>query len=98
MKKVIFVVEDDRSLQKAWQNWWAAFDYNIEVVSAYTLEEAESLWREGGKKDIVIMDGCLDGNNYNTSYLIREIRQTFTGPMIAASASPELRKLMMQAG
>ncbi|MEO6077708.1 MAG: response regulator [Candidatus Andersenbacteria bacterium] len=69
------------------------------ILSAQTLEEAKALFTQHSKDiSIIVVDGCVPGNTLNTIPLIRMIRKTFTGPMIAASSRPAFREEMVEAG
>ena len=44
------------------------------------------------------MDACVPGDWPNTMPLVRKIRQTFVGPIIANSSLLEYRKKLLEAG
>jgi DNA-binding response OmpR family regulator len=72
---------------------------NVIILPAQTLEEAEALFTQHGKDiSIIVVDGCVPGNVLNTIPLIRMMRKTFTGPIIASSSRPAFREEMVAAG
>ncbi len=75
---------------------------DVAVMGAQTLRQGEEMF---GKLvwDLIVMDGWIDsaGTIYdipNSIPLLRKIRETFTGPIIAASGSPHARKKLMREG
>jgi len=69
-----------------------------EVLSATTVEEAEKMFGDNPDIALVIMDACVPGDEINTLPLVKKIRETFAGPIIAISASDLYRKKLVEAG
>ena len=95
MKKVL-IVEDRRSLHSAWRVELAG---KVEVLSAYTIEEARELF-DANRDDIaaIVLDACVPGDDPNTLPLAQEFGKVFGGPMIAISGDEFYRTLLMSAG
>ncbi|MFA6297322.1 MAG: response regulator [Candidatus Paceibacterota bacterium] len=94
--KQILVIEDDKNIILGYQGLLKKFPF--EFIVATTLEEAERLYpiREW---DVIVVDGCLGGDDFNTGPLVKEIRASgYTGHMIAASGNPDLRRFLVEAG
>ena len=94
--KHVLVIEDDTEIIVRWQSSLRRLP--IRLTPAVNLDEANRLfpiktW------DVIVVDGCLGGDDFNTEELVRTIReQGYTGPMIAASKNSELRKFLVCAG
>jgi len=69
-----------------------------EVLSATTVEEAEKMFEDNPDIALIIMDACVPGDEINTLPLVKKIRETFTGPIIAISANDLYRKKLVEAG
>ncbi len=69
-----------------------------EVLSAVTIREAENIFSENSDIAIIIMDACVPGDEPNTLPLVKKIRETFKGPIIAISSSDSYRKQLVEAG
>jgi DNA-binding NtrC family response regulator len=96
--KNILLIEDDESHLARWVDELDIYGYK-DPTCAKTVEQAliqlpQKLW------DAVAVDGCIGGDNFNSPPLIAQIKTvvSFNCPIIAASRSPELAKLMLQAG
>lgn len=96
--KKVLVVEDDEQLQKAWQRIMKDFNFPVEILSAHTIAEAEKLFAENPDVECMVFDACVPGDYINTPPIIREFRNTFTGPMIAISGNEDNRKFLIEAG
>ena len=94
MKKVL-VVEDD-------QHWSGiirrGFGDKVLVVQAFTVEEAETVFQENPDLAAILMDACVPGDDPNTMWLVKKMRKTFTGPIIAISSNTDYRKELIQSG
>lgn len=95
MKKIL-LIEDDFGDQFIYAKRLS--DYTL--LSAVTLVEGQRLFSQHSASiDLIVIDGCINsGNTLNTIPLIKEIRKTFAGPMIAASSSVAYRQAMASAG
>lgn len=92
----IFIVEDSATYQSQYA---AALKQQVVIVAARSLKEAHENWGSIQQVALVVMDGCVDSRHYLDSQpLVRKIRKTFSGPIIAASSSSEFRKELLQAG
>lgn len=98
MKKVL-VVEDYEDIQELYRIELAGKAYGkVDMISAFSIQEAKEHFACHPDVDLIVMDACLVGLKPNTLPLVKEMRKTFTGPMIAASASPEYRQQLVEAG
>jgi len=93
--KKVLIVEDD----SGWQN---AFKYGIDgkfdLYFADSITNAEILFREISDVDCIIMDACVPGDEPNTMDLVKEIRKTYKGPIIANSSVEEYVEELLGAG
>ncbi len=95
MKKVL-IVEDSLYRQST---WCRSLTGKVIILSAFCRKVAEQMFAENTDIDIVVMDGCVDSDeDIDTESLVRMFRETFRGPMIAASKSPHFRSLLKEAG
>ncbi|MFA6338715.1 MAG: hypothetical protein WCW87_01485 [Candidatus Paceibacterota bacterium] len=94
MKKVL-VVEDQKWFHDALHHW---FDGDLKIVSALSIKEAEKQFASNPDIDVILMDGCVPGNEFNTRALVLKFRETFNGPMIAISSIEEYQDLLVEAG
>lgn len=95
MKKVL-VVEDDRWRHSQWRIGLDGKE--VLFVSALTISEAEKLFAENPDIVAIIMDACVPGSRLTTEPLVKKFRETFAGPMIAASVDPNFRQMLLRAG
>lgn len=94
MKKVLLV--EDKSFYH--QMYQERLGDKVEIISAFTIEEAEQLFSSEDGFDAIVMDACVPGDSPTTPPLVRMIRETFTGPMIAISSLNSYRHKLMEAG
>ena len=94
MKKVL-LVEDDRFMHE-----WLSDKLNgkVELISAFSIEEAEQQFAANPDIAAIVMDACVPGNRPTTPPLVRKFRETFTGPMIAASTISAYKQMLIGAG
>jgi DNA-binding NarL/FixJ family response regulator len=97
-KKKILMVEDDVGVQYAVKRLLSF--YEIEIIQAYTLDEAEDLFIEHHKEiDLVVLDGCVPGRILNTIYLIDIFKDVREDVIIwGASGNPEYNEQLLNAG
>lgn len=99
MEPKVLVVEDDRATQDGWNTTLKGL---VNLVSAYTIEEAREAFTANPDIVAIVMDGCVPGDgdldNPNTRSLVCDLRLTFKGPIIAASGSPYYGNLLVEAG
>ncbi len=94
-KKTLLLVEDLKHHQKEFID---ALQNTVDITCASTEKEAREAFT--GKKDfdIIAMDGCLNGDKVDTVELVKFIRLTYTGPIVAISGSIEYNKTLLAAG
>jgi len=91
----VLVVEDDAY----WQNRWRTQIGNrVMILSAYTLKEAQYLFKEHPDIAIIAMDACVPGGRPTTPPLVEWMRKEFSGPIIAMSSDPRYRKELLSVG
>ena len=94
-KKKVLIIEDGKPLQKLYLDLLK--DTDVEVVQAFTLEEATRLFEEHKDSlDLISFDFNL--GRYTTIDLIKKIKPQFAGVMVAASFEEHNRRLQMEAG
>ena len=94
MKKVL-IVEDDPDWQSMWKR---KLEGKVHVLMASSVEKGEQLFNENPDVDVIVMDACVSGEEPDTLPLVTNIRQTFSGPMIAASGSYTFRQCLKSYG
>lgn len=95
--KQILIVEDQKDLFEAiWLHKLHEFRFSLEIVFACTIKEAEENFHP--KLDLIVMDACLHGRKPNTIELVKKFREDYKGPIIAISAVPNYRDMLMTAG
>jgi len=97
MKKVL-IIEDSKVLQASWK--YDLEDMGMEVIQAFTLEEARAKTAEELHDiSLIVMDACLTPDmGAETLELTAEIRKEFAGPIMANSSREENQKLLLEAG
>ena len=103
MKKVIFIVEDNKKTQTEMSYF---FHDKVSLIQAFSLMEADQILEQNSAFDLVIMDGCVPVQSDDmippykpaTVPLIKKIRLAFQGPMIATSSDDEYRRMLVDAG
>ena len=93
--KKVLVVEDNEMWRTVVKR---GLNNKVQILFADTITKAEKIFEENSDIDLVIMDACVPGDIPNTQPLVRKIRQTFEGPMIAMSSMPPYRKQILVAG
>jgi len=94
MKKVL-IVEDEEYLHRKWRR---ELDNKVILISAHSIKEAEEQFASNPDITAIFMDACVPGDEPTTPPLVRKFRETFTGPIIAISSSPEYRAELISAG
>ncbi len=92
----VLVVEDKKAVCDFWQEVFQ--NTGLVILWAATLKAAVDLFAANPDVKVVVMDGCLEGDGLDTLPLVRLIRQSFTGPMIATSSLPEYQEQLRKAG
>lgn len=95
MKKRILVIEDDSMMAEAIQDRLEANGFK--VVLARTKTEALAAFKANPKFFAMLVDGWIDGES-DTCDLIREIRKTYRGHMVAMSSKFSTLQDQMIAG
>jgi CheY-like chemotaxis protein len=99
MKKLkVLIVDDDRDIQKRYEHHLK--DAGIQIVSAYTLNEAWNLFQAHPDLSLIVMDACLVPRQPPTTLeLVKKIREAqFSNSIIAASSDVGYRKQLLRAG
>lgn len=94
-KPKVFIIEDNKDTQNLFKDWLGEY---MEILPAYTIQEAKELFAQNKDFDAIAIDGCVPGIELNTIPLIQEIRKNFKGTMITTSSDPGYRKEMIAAG
>ena len=95
MKPKILIVEDRDIYQSLYRDY---IQSAAEILAAKSLDEGKRLFDENPDIVLVVMDACVPGSKPNSMNLIIHIRQTFNGPMIAASSDPDYRDILVETG
>lgn len=94
-KPKVLVVEDD----EVWQEIFTEkLEDEVTFLKAFTVKEAEELFAANPNIDVAVIDACVPGDRPTTPPLVRKIRETFTGPMIAVSSMDTYRDKLVEAG
>jgi DNA-binding response OmpR family regulator len=98
VSKKILIVEDDRDMAGIWIALFSAMGY--EVVWVTTVADAKRAYDEGGRWDLIILDGELAEGGYFYSVLhhICIVRKDVTTRILAASGRDDLRTLQIYFG
>lgn len=97
--KRVFILEDYESILRGWCRFWEFDGYDIEVVAALTLEEANTIIDQGFNYDLGIIDGHIgERAPYNSGPVIRRIRKISPTPLLATSSEAITRRQMLDDG
>lgn len=91
----ILIVEDQNILQVTTREILEPL--GMEVFSALTQEQARAMFPLR-QWDLIFMDACVPGGRINTVDLVKEFRQTYSGPMVASSGDPSFNERLREAG
>ena len=95
MKKVLFI-ENEEAMLAIWVEMLSFA--GIETVCATNLTEAEQMFALGGY-DAIVLDACLETTStIDCLPLLANMKQTFIGPIIAASNEEYNRAMQMAYG
>ncbi len=94
MKKVL-IVEDKLVEQLLLKR---ELDGEIEIITAFSIEEAETKFAANPDVAAIVMDACVPGHDPNTGPLVKRLRALFAGPIIATSSVLSYRQQLVQAG
>ena len=95
-RKKILLIEDDLDWLKRWQSPLTR-RYAMDIICARSIGEALEVFPTKNW-DLIVVDGCIGGDDFNSPPLIQKMRETYSGPMVAASRSRELMMEMKKAG
>lgn len=93
MKKVL-IVEDNYG----WQSIWKRDLQKVELLVADSIEEAKKIFSQNDDVDLIVMDACVPGDEPNTMNLVREMRKTYHGSILANSSVLKYREILLNAG
>ncbi len=91
----VLLIEDDLGQLREWVESLDGFEINIETATSISQAETEFPKK---KWALVVVDGCIGGDDFNSPPLISKMRETYSGPMIATSKSSDLCEAMVNAG
>lgn len=91
----ILMVEDMQSVHDDIAEMLAG---QVVVISALSIEQATRLFAEHPDIALIVMDACVPGDWPTTIPLVKEMRKTFRGPMIAISSVRDYRRELTDAG
>lgn len=95
-EKKILIIEDLTDMQTLFKE---ELGNVCSVLSAFSLSEAEDLFTNHGHElSAIAVDACVPGTTPTTPPLVKKMRETFQGPMIAISSSKEYREMLREAG
>lgn len=90
----VLIVEDKEEVQARYKGYLP----ELEIVSALTIPDALQAFEDNPNFDAIVMDACVPGDTPNTISLVMHFRDTYEGPMIAASSEESYRIRLMKAG
>ncbi len=96
MSHKILAVDDEDPNHQVWREWLQGKE--IEMLSAYSTNEAEKIFNNNPDIVAIIMDGHISGGGPTSEELVQKMREKFKGPIIAASGSEYMREKLMEAG
>ncbi|KKU81798.1 MAG: hypothetical protein UY09_C0028G0004 [Parcubacteria group bacterium GW2011_GWA2_47_8] len=98
MLYAVLLVEDHQPWLDRWTEDILELRDDVLVLCANTIVKAEELFEQCPGVAVIVMDACVPGDSQNTEFLVRSVRKTFKGSMIAASGDAHYRKELMAAG
>ena len=101
MTKKILLVDDAQIVQMTLKALWAGqFGDKVQVISAFSAEEAREQFARHRDIALIVMDGQLKkgSESPDTLELVREFRKAFSGPMVANSMNDKYNNQLMEAG
>lgn len=91
----VLLVEDNEEYLRHYRR---ELGEKVTLLVAESLEDGERLFGANPDVALVVMDACVPGDTPNSMPLVRKIRQTFAGPIIASSSYEKYRMELMEAG
>ena len=98
MKLKILIIEDSETLQDGWKESLLRVTPLIEVIQAFSIKEAEKAFSDNSDLSAIAVDACVPGAYPNTMELVKKIRKSFLGHMIALSSSDIFNEMILEAG
>ncbi|MFZ3020349.1 MAG: response regulator [Minisyncoccia bacterium] len=101
MPKKILLVDDAQIVQMTLKALWnRQFGDEIQVISAVSAEEALEQFALHSDIALIVMDAQLKkgSDGPDTLELVKELRRTFTGPIVANSMNERYNKALVDAG
>lgn len=95
-KPKILIIDDDRTCMELWTQLFERS--NIDVKSAFSIEEARRFESQLGNFALIAMDACVPGNRPTTYDLLRDFRAKYNGIIVSISSDEEYRQQMMKLG
>jgi len=92
----ILIIDDDRETQSLWKDMLTLM--GLELVSVFTLTEAEQQLSRIQEFEVIAVDACMSGNTPDTVPLVTKLRERFNGIMIAISNLPDFQAALIRAG
>ena len=94
-KPKILIIDDSETAQDKFVKELAG---KATILSAFTVEQAEKFFAANSDIDVIAIDACVPGVEPTTTPLVRELRRTFKGLMIAISGFRGYRQDLVEAG
>lgn len=95
MDITILIIEDSLVWQKV---YYLSFKQSANILQATNLVDAEAIFLENPGINLIVIDGYFGGTLMDTLPLIKKIRETFKGEIIAVSTDDDSRTRMVAAG
>ncbi|MEK7664082.1 MAG: hypothetical protein AAB340_01370 [Patescibacteria group bacterium] len=96
MKKVL-VVNDNEKIQSIVRTFGELLSFA--AIQATSLKEGKDLYDQNQDVDLIVMDGSVDNNHELDSIpLVKEMRKTYEGPILAASSNFLYNEDLIRAG
>jgi len=94
MKKVL-IIEDGAVFQGLWE---MELEGKVLLFQAVSIEEAKNIFYQNPDLSIITMDACVPGDEPNTLPLVKEMRETYSGLIIATSSDDNFCESLIKAG
>ena len=94
-QKKILVIDDEDFFHEVIKE---GLGDRVTILSVFSIEEAEEVFSANPDLCLIVMDACVPGDSPTTPPLVRRIRESFNGPIIATSSLDTYRRKLMEAG
>lgn len=94
-KPKILVIEDEEAFQRLFER---VLGNQVVYLEAQTTSAARELFEANPDLALIALDACLGTRYINTLELLKEIRKTFKGPIVAISGIEIYRTTLIEAG